>query len=754
MSWSKSAWLSFEMAAWSVVTLAQLGRAGRRVSLTPVTKPMYVGMCRRIDPRLRGVDGRLIAAGYNKIRPTEWVDKIWGFLNFWDNYVPRPHIVGSYYNPSPKDAFWAWRHFQRTGFRFPCRALKWLNPNGRFAPTKRRRAEAISASVEFGPEPPYGVEFSTRALSALVRLGRTFITLFGHEGVIKSQMEGDDSLLENQVKTWRVLSPNTRGALKRNGAHVPRMTKSQARWLTAYIDAVAPRCEEAIAQNVVSFWEFLRSLPPDDTTDHPRWLADALVVRHCITNGSGVPIARAIGTWHPVVCRGVHTVASSLGIEGDEALRALYERMHKGLQKKGLDYIQTLGWWPRASFCSNFDETIRLVDSQDCWELYPQVSVETLRRKRLLPVGVLEMDVEPLLPCHTDNSVAAEVEIAPPLPEPEEEGFQGLWCRKTKWVERAPFVFDTEDEVEALAAMAQGLDLEVHSTLHYEGGRRLLRRLWHWEGELDKDVYLAVRGLVRRTGLWRRKKVPDCLPALEIDVPPIGATAPYTGLGFQIDLAEEGADLQVEKVEREGDGLVYIELDFARWAKNQPMGVVKREAKWSSEAWGLTLDGLVAKGMVSKRRWDERDKAFETSLLTRHFTNILQEKVICLPVLPGGQLDDIDVDPPGSEDPEDPEDARDSELTKKSPISGQVVYLELLFEKRLGWLTRKECEDRARWYAQKHPHMRADSTRVTGYMKKYTWDYHRLEPVSDSFLVEERWLVVPEPPRAVTLEID
>jgi hypothetical protein len=77
----------------------------------PMSRDRYVQVCRRIDPSLRGVDGRLIAAGWCKFSPLVWASEVLpGFLGFWNDTQIRPNIVGSYYNADVETAYVVWRH--------------------------------------------------------------------------------------------------------------------------------------------------------------------------------------------------------------------------------------------------------------------------------------------------------------------------------------------------------------------------------------------------------------------------------------------------------------------------------------------------------------------------------------------------------------------------------------------------------------------------------------------------------------------
>jgi hypothetical protein len=135
------------------------------------TAAEYVAACRRLDPGLRRdgerpVDGRLIAAGFRRVPPMEWVFGVrddWrpprflgDFLRWWDQTQPRPGAVGSTYNADPDVAVTLWlagpavrraarrlppdrwallvsRDREADELRVSRRALRWLPEIARFA---------------------------------------------------------------------------------------------------------------------------------------------------------------------------------------------------------------------------------------------------------------------------------------------------------------------------------------------------------------------------------------------------------------------------------------------------------------------------------------------------------------------------------------------------------------------------------------------------------------------------------------------
>ncbi|RPH40632.1 MAG: hypothetical protein EHM87_21700 [Burkholderiales bacterium] len=88
----------------------------------------YVGICRRLNPALSkeaGVDGRLLAVGFNHFTPTDWVGgEFAAFLSFWTETQPKPNTVGSTWNALPETVFAIWRASPSVQ-----RAMKMVPPN-------------------------------------------------------------------------------------------------------------------------------------------------------------------------------------------------------------------------------------------------------------------------------------------------------------------------------------------------------------------------------------------------------------------------------------------------------------------------------------------------------------------------------------------------------------------------------------------------------------------------------------------------
>ena len=127
---SSRAILVLASAEWGEDFQAFPGRACARVARLGSARPIptagaYVARVRAIlaargiDPMeegreatdpLRGIrDGRLLAAGFNRLAPSVLATELPDWLAYWRSVAERPGTVGSCYNPSPEDVFAAWR---------------------------------------------------------------------------------------------------------------------------------------------------------------------------------------------------------------------------------------------------------------------------------------------------------------------------------------------------------------------------------------------------------------------------------------------------------------------------------------------------------------------------------------------------------------------------------------------------------------------------------------------------------------------
>lgn len=113
-------------------SLREAIECGAGADLTPRPAPkfrspgLYVAYCRRRYPEVFGdnsparggltpdgakaPDGRLIAAAWNRLPPSRWVDIFSHFLDYWNEAIPRPDVVGSEYNIDPELIFEAWEN--------------------------------------------------------------------------------------------------------------------------------------------------------------------------------------------------------------------------------------------------------------------------------------------------------------------------------------------------------------------------------------------------------------------------------------------------------------------------------------------------------------------------------------------------------------------------------------------------------------------------------------------------------------------
>lgn len=104
-----------------------------REPLPPIEdEKMYVLVCRRLARKRGGVtvgamripiegdnriDGRLVAAGFKKYSPTQWVksDLLGSFVMWWNKSQENPYLVGSEQNAKPVDAFKFWNYLHQGG---------------------------------------------------------------------------------------------------------------------------------------------------------------------------------------------------------------------------------------------------------------------------------------------------------------------------------------------------------------------------------------------------------------------------------------------------------------------------------------------------------------------------------------------------------------------------------------------------------------------------------------------------------------
>jgi hypothetical protein len=125
----------------------------------------YVGICRAIAPHVAGgIDGRLVACGWNRVPPRAWVNgEMVRFLEYWARAADRPGVVGSSYNPDPDHVARAWSAdipaaLVRSGLRLTDR-------EGRARPMPRERVRRLLSAARAARRTSVGRRnVSTRAL--------------------------------------------------------------------------------------------------------------------------------------------------------------------------------------------------------------------------------------------------------------------------------------------------------------------------------------------------------------------------------------------------------------------------------------------------------------------------------------------------------------------------------------------------------------------------------------------------------------
>jgi hypothetical protein len=157
-------------------------RPARRIT----SAAQYVGVCRRIDPLLHEVDGRLIAVGWNHVRPREWVEHgLARFIGYWEAVAERPDRVGSPYNQPPELVMDAWRskcpEGVAAGLASNARWHKYLRRRlrGRLLTRLRRVARAVRHTSIGGADLD---RWTNRALEALGRLSPELQRVAIHRG--------------------------------------------------------------------------------------------------------------------------------------------------------------------------------------------------------------------------------------------------------------------------------------------------------------------------------------------------------------------------------------------------------------------------------------------------------------------------------------------------------------------------------------------------------------------------------------------
>lgn len=121
-----SAAIAADLAAYGLgpgdATVAGAARLARHIAETSEirTAEHYVGACERVLRRAgyrRSADWRLVAVGWRRHSPREWVGRpehgndgvLGAYLDYWHAAAERPETVGSSYNPDPDLVYRAWR---------------------------------------------------------------------------------------------------------------------------------------------------------------------------------------------------------------------------------------------------------------------------------------------------------------------------------------------------------------------------------------------------------------------------------------------------------------------------------------------------------------------------------------------------------------------------------------------------------------------------------------------------------------------
>lgn len=133
------------------------------------TAGLYVAACRRLDPTVRSLDRRLIAAGWNRVPPREWVRgerrdggeprRLAGFVAWWGATQGRPERVGSSRNSLPEIAFAIWaapsvRHAARSVPAEHWRVLVTYQDDGTCRPSPRGLRHARPRCGRHNTAPP------------------------------------------------------------------------------------------------------------------------------------------------------------------------------------------------------------------------------------------------------------------------------------------------------------------------------------------------------------------------------------------------------------------------------------------------------------------------------------------------------------------------------------------------------------------------------------------------------------------------
>lgn len=128
-----------------------------RPTIGPRSAGEYAAIVRRLG-QVEG-DGRLLAVGYNCVSPTQFLELLDDWLAYWYRAAVRPETVGSNYNPSPEEAWVAYRRRLPPHAARACtaiarrRGLDWLAHAGRSEILDVARAVARTSAENYVASP-------------------------------------------------------------------------------------------------------------------------------------------------------------------------------------------------------------------------------------------------------------------------------------------------------------------------------------------------------------------------------------------------------------------------------------------------------------------------------------------------------------------------------------------------------------------------------------------------------------------------
>lgn len=244
------------------------------------TAARYVGVCRRISralppPEEGGlswlegegrVDGRLIAVGFQRVPPMEWIRGLRGeprrlvdFLSFWDATQGRPETVGSSYNSSPEDAFafWASGIPMRLARRLP--SSSWHAAVGRDGRVRPGRVAALAELSQRITSYATVARISRRRLRALLQFDSETLRAAGAGLTARvdwRRLREADELVREQRSALRATgAPAEDWCLPYAGAIVGlRAAGARVGWTDSRHDGLAEAVEAFGADRIASMW--------------------------------------------------------------------------------------------------------------------------------------------------------------------------------------------------------------------------------------------------------------------------------------------------------------------------------------------------------------------------------------------------------------------------------------------------------------------------------------------------------------------